>query len=103
MSGLKKRIACWLCPELALTESRFFKLRSELSNDRHWLGYDFPEIDVFAFRALVMDANFGRGLDDKPYPMRAGDVDWSDDIARFREQLRSRFRPTPSTPEPREK
>lgn len=90
LSRIRKWLALKLWPEFKLTEMRLFRLRNELSNDRHWLGYDFPEIDIFAFRALVMDANYARKLDEPPLPMKAGGTFWSDDIGQFREQLRHR-------------
>ena len=95
-----KRIRKWLakklCPELAFMETRLWRLRSDLSYDMRWLGYDFPEIDVFVHRALVMDANYARALDEKPYSLEAGGVQWSDEISRFRAQMREKFNRVPS-------
>jgi len=85
---IRKWLAVKLWPEFELTEARLFRLRSDLSQDRHWLGYDFPEIDIFAFRALVMDANYARKIGELPTSMDAAAGHWSVDIAQFREQLR---------------
>jgi hypothetical protein len=91
----RRWVAKKLCPDLVLAEARFLKLRSELSTDMQWLGYDFPEIDVFAYRALAMDANYGRALDAPPYSLECGGVKWSNDIREFRDQLREKFNRTP--------
>jgi hypothetical protein len=91
----RKWLAKKLSPELALTERRFWRLRSELSYDMRWLGYDFPEIDIFVHRALVNDANYGRALDEKPYSLEAGGTLWASEISQFREQLRAKFNRTP--------
>ncbi len=89
---LTERIRKWLSvklwPEFQIIENRLFRLRSELDTDRQWLGYDFPEIDIFAFRALVMDANYSRKLDEPALPLSTAADHWSNDIAQFREQLR---------------
>jgi hypothetical protein len=89
---IRRRLAFWICPNLRLIENRLNRLRNELYTDTQWLGYDFPEIDVFAFRALVMDANYAREIGEKPFSLEEGGVLWSNDIATFRNQLREKFR-----------
>lgn len=93
LTELRKWIARLISPELALSEKRLLRLRSELSSDRHWLGYDFPAIDIYAFRALVMDYNYARKIDERPIPMTAGGTCWSSDISKFRDQLRAALTP----------
>lgn len=92
IAKFRKWLACLLSPELALSEARLFRLRSELSDDQRWLGYDFPEIDIYVMRALIMDRNFARSTDERPIPLYFGGAFWGNDISKFRDDLRSKFK-----------
>lgn len=80
---IRRKLASWLCPELASEANRLWSMRAGIEYDRQWLAKEFPEVRAFAERALQMDSSFAG--EELPFAPRK----WPHDIAQFREQLRS--------------
>ena len=79
---LRRRLAEWLCPEMALSARCHWKIRNDLLQDRHWLAQEFPHVNAFADRIIQMDDAYAG------QPIGLSASKWSHDIGKFREELR---------------
>lgn len=96
---IRESLARWICPDLGKRADDGFRLRTEISVCKDWLGHDFPMVQVVLDRITISAVNYTRALDEpslsQNYPNLGGIWPW--EIYSFREKLRTTFLPKQST------
>jgi hypothetical protein len=92
--SLRTALARWLAPDLAREADRAQYLLHGAYEMKHWLGHDFPMIEVALDRLTIDSRNYFRALNEPPisqeYPHLGGV--WPVDMHGFREKLKRTFR-----------
>lgn len=85
LKRIKRAIAIWLCPQLGKDSHYYWKMRTSINNDTHWLAYEFPIVAETMRWILEEDYNYSRSLNDKV------SNEYPSGISNFREYLRRKY------------